>query len=274
MYNELVYHGRSKHQKRLYLPDDKDLASEGSLEQDAIWQWSRQTTEILDGGKDSPLYYYTKRITEIVFAALLLVFLLPLMAFIGILIKLDSPGPAMFVQERVGARRRRSRDGRIVWEIQNFGFYKFRSMFAGADQSIHKAHIKAFVEGTLDTSDATNAKFKLKNDHRITRVGRILRKTSLDELPQLFNVLKGEMSLVGPRPVPTYEVAEYDKPHYERLAALPGITGLWQVKGRGESTFEEMIDMDIDYVRNSSLLLDLKILFLTISAVLIGAGAE
>jgi len=272
VYNELVYHDRSKYQKRLYLPNDKDLASEGGLEQDAIWQWSRQTIEILDGGKDSPLYYYTKRITEIVSATLLLVFLLPLMAFIGILVKLDSPGPAVFVQKRVGARRR-SRDGRIVWEIQNFDFYKFRSMFADTDQFIHKAHIKAFVEGTLDTSDATDAKFKLKNDPRITRVGKILRKTSLDELPQLFNVLKGEMSLVGPRPVPTYEVAEYDKPHYERLAALPGITGLWQVKGRGESTFEEMIDTDIDYVRNSSLLSDIKILFLTVPAVLAGGGA-
>ncbi len=260
MYNELVHRVRSKYQK-------------GSLEQDAIWQWSRQTTKTLDGGRDSPLYYYTKRVAEIVFATLLLVFLLPLMVFVGILIKLDSSGPAVFVQKRVGARRR-VRDGRIVWEIRNFDFYKFRSMFADADESVHKAHIKAFVEGTLDTPDATDAKFKLKNDPRITRVGRILRKTSLDELPQLFNVLKGAMSLVGPRPVPTYEVAEYDKLHYERLATLPGITGLWQAKGRGESTFEEMIDMDIDYVRNSSLLLDLEILFLTISVVLTGAGAE
>ena len=261
MLNELVHLGRSKYQNR-------------GVAQDAIWQWSRQTAGILDGGRDSPLYYYAKRATETVFAALLFVFLSPLMVFVGILIKMDSPGPAVFVQKRVGARRRRSKDGRIVWEIHNFDFYKFRSMFADADESIHESHIKAFVEGTLETSDETDARFKLKNDPRITRAGRILRKTSLDELPQLFNVLKGEMSLVGPRPVPTYEVAEYDKPHYERLAALPGITGLWQVKGRGESTFKEMIDMDIDYVRNSSPLLDIKILFLTISTVLTGAGAE
>jgi len=261
MFNELVHRGRSKYRK-------------GSLDQDAVWQRSRQTIVTLAGGRDSPLYYYTKRITETVLATLLLVLLSPLMVFIEILIKLDSAGPAVFVQKRVGVRRRRSRDGRIVWEIHNFDFYKFRSMFADADESVHKAHIKAFVEGTLETSDETDARFKLKNDSRITRVGRMLRKTSLDELPQLLNVLKGEMSLVGPRPVPTYEVAEYDEPHYERLAALPGITGLWQVKGRGESTFEEMIDMDIDYVRHSSPLLDLQILFLTISVILTGFGAE
>jgi lipopolysaccharide/colanic/teichoic acid biosynthesis glycosyltransferase len=249
------------------------LALEGSLEQDAIWQRARPAQEILDGGKDNPVYYYTKRIVEMAFVALALIFLLPLMAFIGLLVKLDSPGPILFVQTRVGARRRRARDSHIVWEIQPFRFFKFRSMFADADQSIHEAHIKAFVKGTLDTSDATEAKFKLKNDLRITRVGSILRKTSLDELPQLFNVLKGEMSLVGPRPVPTYEVAEYDKRHYERLTALPGITGLWQVKGRGESTFEEMMDMDIYYVHHASLLLDIKILFLTVFAVMTGAGA-
>ena len=195
------------------------------------------------------------------------------MALIGLLIKLDSPGPVLFVQTRVGARRRRSREGRIVWEIQDFRFCKFRSMYADADQSLHEQHIHAFVNGILDAAD-DGAKFKLKNDPRITPMGSILRRTSLDELPQLFNVIKGEMSLVGPRPVPTYEVAEYDQPHYERLAALPGITGLWQVKGRGMATFEEMIEMDIDYVRHSSLLSDIKIMCLTITAILAREGAE
>jgi len=233
----------------------------------------RDGARLLCEGSDSPLYHHAKRIIDVVLAAPLLVLMLPLMALIGILIRLDSPGPALFRQKRVGARRRRSKDGQTVWEIQDFCFYKFRSMFADSDQSIHQAHIKAFVKGTLDTLDAERARFKLRDDPRITRMGRILRKTSLDELPQLFNVLKGEMSLVGPRPVPSYEVAEYDEWHHERLAALPGITGLWQVKGRGEVTFQEMMEMDISYVRKSSLMSDFRIMLLTVPAVLTRNGA-
>jgi lipopolysaccharide/colanic/teichoic acid biosynthesis glycosyltransferase len=126
----------------------------------------------------------------------------------------------------------------------------------------------------VQASDEGGPKFKLSNDPRVTRVGHILRKTSLDELPQLVNVLKGEMSLVGPRPLPTYEVAEYQAWHRERLAALPGITGLWQVQGRCEVTFEEQVQMDIEYVRNQSLWQDIKILLSTIPAVVSGRGAE
>ncbi len=266
MHHELIYGNRLENQTQSRWPNGASLRAEKSLERDA--------TGVFNKGNDSPLYYYAKRIMDEVLATLLFVFLSPLMAFVGVLIKLDSPGPALFKQKRVGARRRRSSDGQVVWEFHNFWFHKFRSMYTDADQSIHQEHIKAFVQGSLDTSEADAAKFKLKDDPRITRLGRILRKTSLDELPQLFNVLKGEMSLVGPRPVPTYEVAEYDEWHHERLAALPGITGLWQVKGRGEVTFEEMMDLDIEYVRHSSLLSDIKILFLTIPAVLAGSGAK
>jgi lipopolysaccharide/colanic/teichoic acid biosynthesis glycosyltransferase len=115
--------------------------------------------------------------------------------------------------------------------------------------------------------------FKLTDDPRLTRVGKVLRRTSLDELPQFFNVLKGEMSLVGPRPVPLYEVAEYKEWQRERLAAMPGMTGLWQVKGRSRVSFDEMVRMDIEYTRNRSLCFDLKILLLTIPAVLSGEGA-
>jgi lipopolysaccharide/colanic/teichoic acid biosynthesis glycosyltransferase len=147
-------------------------------------------------------------------------------------------------------------------------------MVEDADSSLHEAFCKAFVEGRIESLDGDESAFKLARDPRVTRVGRLLRKTSLDELPQLVNVLKGEMSLVGPRPVPTYEVAGYQTWHCERLAALPGITGLWQIKGRGRVTFEEMIRMDIDYVRNRSLWLDIKILVFTIPAVLSGRGAE
>lgn len=229
-----------------------------------------EQTTVLTWGRDRSLYFSCKRCVDVVLATLLLILLSPLMLLIAVLVRLDTPGPVIFVQERVGARRR-SRDGRTIWEIRHFPFYKFRSMVRDADQSVHQAYIKAYVEGRVGPSDA---KFKLTDDPRVTRVGQILRKTSLDELPQLVNVLKGEMSLVGPRPLPTYEVAQYQPWHRERLAALPGITGFWQVKGRCQVSFEEQIHMDIEYVRNRSLWLDIKILFLTIPAVLSGRGAE
>ena len=220
----------------------------------------------------SALYVGAKRTLDVTLTLAALVVLAPLLVVIALAIGLDSPGPVVFVQERVGARRR-TKDGRTVWEVRNFSVYKFRSMFHNVDQSAHQAYVKAWIDGQAETG-ADGATFKLTRDPRITRVGRILRKTSLDELPQLFNVLKGDMSLVGPRPVPTYEVAEYQAWHRERLAALPGITGLWQVKGRCQVTFDEMIRMDIDYVRRRSLWLDVKLLFLTIPAVLSGRGAE
>lgn len=237
------------------------------------WQWSYRTIEVLSGGRDRSFYFYSKRCLDVVLALLLLIILLPVMAVIAVLIKLDSRGPIFYVQERVGSRRH-NWGGQTIWEIQNFQFYKFRSMVDNADPTPHQAYIRAFVEGHAERSKTSGLKFKLTDDPRVTRVGRFIRKTSLDELPQLLNVLKGEMSLVGPRPVPTYEVAQYQQWHYERLAALPGITGLWQVKGRCQVTFEEMIQMDIDYVHQQSLWLDLKILGLTIPAVLSGRGAE
>ena len=147
-------------------------------------------------------------------------------------------------------------------------------MVRDADSSLHEAYIKDFVEGRAHPSAESGGKYKLTNDPRVTRIGRFLRKFSLDELPQLFNVLKGDMSLVGPRPVPTYEVAGYSPRHHDRFAALPGITGWWQVKGRCQVSFEEMIRMDLDYIHNASLWLDLKILFLTLPAVLSRRGAE
>jgi lipopolysaccharide/colanic/teichoic acid biosynthesis glycosyltransferase len=223
---------------------------------------------------DRALYFACKRAMDLTLAALLLLCASPVLVIIAIAIKLDSRGPVMFIQERVGARRRR-KVGRVVWERQNFYLYKYRSMSQHADQSMHEAHIKAFVEGRIATTDGARAGVKLANDYRVTRVGRFLRRSSLDELPQLLNVLKGEMSLVGPRPVPTYEVAAYTTPSQrQRLAALPGMTGLWQVKGRGRVSFEELIEMDLTYIRNQSLWLDIKLLLLTFPAILIGHGAQ
>jgi len=218
-------------------------------------------------------YFVSKRYLDLILATLLLILLFPLFVVIALLIKLDSPGPVFFSQERVGARRR-SLANKTIWAIRNFTMYKFRSMVADADPSPHEAYIRDFVDGRAASLLAPEGKFKLTNDPRVTRLGRVLRKFSLDELPQLLNVLKGDMSLVGPRPVPPYEVACYRNGDRRRLAALPGITGIWQVRGRCLVSFEEMVRMDVDYIRNASLLFDLKILFLTIPAVLSRRGAE
>ncbi len=229
------------------------------------------TTVSREGGADS--YYMGKRILDFVIALIACILLAPAMLLIAIAIKLDSPGPALFKQARVGARRAAS-EGTTQWETRTFTIYKFRTMFQNADPTLHKQHVQAFVSGELKPTKDKGAAFKLTNDPRVTRLGRILRKTSLDELPQLFNVLKGDISIVGPRPVPVYEVASYQPWHRERLAALPGITGLWQVNGRCALSFDEMIRLDIEYVRRQSLWLDLKIMLMTIPAVLSGRGAE
>lgn len=227
---------------------------------------------LLQGPPTSELYFHCKRVLDLFLATLALIALAPLLLLLVLLIKLDSPGPVLFVQERVGARRRVGEGGN-VWEVRTFRLYKLRSMHHGSDEQLHRAHIQAFVEGRLAGSGEPRAPFKLVADPRVTRVGRLLRRTSLDELPQLLNVLKGEMSLVGPRPVPLYEAAAYQDWHLERLTALPGITGLWQVRGRARVAFDEMVRLDIEYVRRRSLWLDLQILLLTVPAVLSGEGA-
>jgi lipopolysaccharide/colanic/teichoic acid biosynthesis glycosyltransferase len=229
---------------------------------------------IADGGNQGELYFGFKRCMDVLLVLVLLVLLWPVLLLLALCIRLDSSGPALFTQRRVGVRRRRPGHGHTVWEVREFSVYKFRSMVHKADQTLHQQYIKAFVDGSVDAASDDGSRFKLTHDPRVTRVGRFLRRTSLDELPQLMNVLKGEMSLVGPRPVPTYEVSEYQDRHYERLAALPGITGIWQVRGRCQVPFEEMVRMDIEYVRTRSIWLDIRLLFLTVPAVLSGRGAE
>ena len=184
---------------------------------------------------------------------------LPAMAIIALLIKATSSGPVFFKQERVGYRGK------------NFNFFKFRSMHVNTDEKIHKEHVLKLINSS-DSKDKSWA--KLENDPRITKLGAFLRKTSLDELPQFFNVLKGDMSLVGPRPPISYEVEKYQLWHLNRiLEAKPGITGLWQVEGRGASTFNDMVRFDLAYVNNWSLWLDVKILFKTVIVVLSRTGA-
>ena len=238
----------------------------------STWQGPTRVA-LLEENSQRTLYFFCKRCTDVCLASLLLVVLLPLLLLIAVLIKLDSAGPVFFTHERVGAKRERG-NRQAVWVIKNFGMHKFRSMFKNADSRVHEAYIRDFVEGRVHPSEESGGKFKLTNDPRVTRIGRLLRRTSLDELPQLFNVLKGQMSLVGPRPVPPYEVACYRNGDHKRLTAPPGITGLWQVNGRCQVSFEEMIRMDLEYVRKASFWLDLQILFLTIPAVLCGRGAE
>ena len=217
-------------------------------------------------------YRLVKRVLDIGLAIGLMLIFLPLFALVWLAIRIDSPGSVLYVQERVGARRTR-RQGQSTWERRMFRVYKFRSMFDDSGDDLHREYIGAFLNG-LPASAEDDEAFKLTNDPRITRVGRFCRRTSIDELPQLINVIKGDMSLVGPRPVPTYEVEGYVPWQLERFEALPGMTGSWQVYGRGRVTFEKMMQMDIEYVRQRSILLDLKLLILTVPAVVRGAGAR
>jgi lipopolysaccharide/colanic/teichoic acid biosynthesis glycosyltransferase len=212
-----------------------------------------------------------KDVVDVALGVVMLVVLAPVMLIIALAIKLDSPGPVLFVQERVGARRRRIGPW-IVHEPSRFGVYKFRSMVVGADSSLHEAHIQHYLAGSAPNGDA-HARFKLANDPRVTWVGRVLRRSSLDELPQLLNVLRREMSLVGPRPVPLYEGRYYLDHCPERFWTLPGITGLWQVSGRCDLSASEMSRLDVEYVQNASFALDAKVLLRTIPAVLRGRGA-
>jgi exopolysaccharide biosynthesis polyprenyl glycosylphosphotransferase len=193
-----------------------------------------------------------KRASDIVLSLAVLIFLSPLLLLISVAIKLDSPGPALFKQVRVGKGGRR------------FICYKFRSMRQGAEEERPQL---------ADLDEVVGPIFKIRHDPRCTRVGRFLRRTSLDELPQLYNVLRGEMSLVGPRPPIPLEVEQYQEWHRKRLEVSPGMTGLWQVSGRSQLTFDEMCLLDIYYLENWSPLLDLKIALKTIPAVLAGRGA-
>ncbi|HEY0047651.1 MAG TPA: sugar transferase, partial [Pyrinomonadaceae bacterium] len=207
-----------------------------------------------------------KRISDIVISLLAIISSAPIWIVISILIKLDSRGSVLFRQERVGM------DGRI------FLCYKFRTMQAGADENLHREAYRKNIEGATEEANAGDAEKpvfgKVKNDPRRTRAGKFLRRTSLDELPQFLNVLRGEMSVVGARPPIPYEVAEYDLRHRRRLDMKPGITGLWQVSGRNRLTFEEMVKIDLYYIENWSLWLDLKIILLTLPAILRGDGAR
>jgi lipopolysaccharide/colanic/teichoic acid biosynthesis glycosyltransferase len=208
--------------------------------------------------------YTGKRALDIVGATFLILLFMPLMLLIALAIVCSSRGPIIFRQRRLG------KGGKP------FTFYKFRSMKTLADDSIHRAYVASLIGGklTAEQGGAPSAPFKLKSDPRITWIGRLIRKSSIDELPQLFNVLKGEMSLVGPRPPIPYEAAHYQSWHLRRtLSLMPGITGVWQVEGRSRVSFDEMVRMDLRYLRDCSLGLDLRILLRTVLVVVRCEGA-
>jgi len=199
-----------------------------------------------------PIYEAAKRCLDIVACLLLLPFALPLIALCAGLVWIESPGPVIFRQARTGKGGRR------------FRMFKIRTMVANAEQ---------LKEKYRHLNELTWPDFKISNDPRVTRVGRFLRKTSLDELPQILNVLIGDMSLVGPRPT-SFAAETYQPWHYERLAVVPGITGLWQIQGRADIDFDDRVRLDIQYVRTRSFWLDIKILWATVFAVAFQRGAK
>jgi lipopolysaccharide/colanic/teichoic acid biosynthesis glycosyltransferase len=216
-----------------------------------------------DGRKLSRM---TKRMMDILGASLALVFFSPLFLVIAVAVKVTSKGPVFFRQRRVGQHG------------NSFVFLKFRSMHANNDALVHKQYVQRLIAGKADKHPSNGngqGVYKLTKDSRITPFGALLRKTSLDELPQFLNVLKGEMSLVGPRPPIPYEVEAYDIWHRRRLLeAKPGITGLWQISGRSRVKFDDMVRLDLQYARNWSPWMDIKILLRTPGAVVLGEGAH
>ena len=202
-----------------------------------------------------------KRAVDVVTASLLLLALSPILLLVALLIRLTSPGPILFVQKRVG------RNGKV------FDFYKFRSMYSEAGDRIHRQIMETVIrQGSAGDADAGKPLFKMKRDPRITPAGLWMRRFSVDELPQLLNVIKGDMSLVGPRPPIPYEVDLYKEEDLRRLQALPGITGLWQVSGRNRLSFRDMVELDVQYIENWSMGLDIRIFFKTLVAVFLSRG--
>lgn len=194
-----------------------------------------------------------KRALDVAVATTLLVLLAPLMVVVALLVRLTSPGPALYVQDRVG------KGG------EHFRIWKFRSMVVDAHERLDEL---------ADDNEVSGPVFKMEQDPRVTRVGRVIRRLSLDELPQLFNVVEGSMSLVGPRPPLPHEVATYSAHQYQRLSVAPGLTCIWQVSGRSEIGFDQWVEMDLEYIRTWSLGLDLAILARTLPAVVSGDGAK
>ncbi len=202
------------------------------------------------------------RALDFALSAVLLIVLSPLLALIALAVRIDSPGPVLFRQRRVGR------------DLDPFTVNKFRTMHHGVGHDTHREFVLSLIAGEQPERPDGGPRFKLVGDERVTRLGRLLRQSSLDELPQLWNVLRGDMSLVGPRPPIPYEVEHYPAHWFARFAVKPGVTGLWQVSGRSDLTLEQMVALDVEYTERRSLWLNLSILARTVPAVLSGKGAS
>jgi lipopolysaccharide/colanic/teichoic acid biosynthesis glycosyltransferase len=246
----------------VFRPAHVDLTTDAAERHDRDVETARRLAEAVDARLERPSLTradrVVKRTLDILGAATLLLLMLPVILIAALAVKVDSRGPVFFGQERVGLGGR------------TFRIWKFRSMVVDNDDSEHAAYVAKLITGE---ADAKGGVFKLVGDSRITRVGAHIRRYSIDELPQLWNVLRGHMSLVGPRPALPREVALYDAAARQRLMVKPGITGLWQVSGRCELTFAEMVDLDVRYGREWSLKTDVSILLRTPVAALAGRGA-
>ncbi len=242
-----------------FFPEDWDKPNTSRLSDEKLYP------DLFERNEARKYRHVVKRVMDIVGSVVALILFCPLFALIALTIKLTSKGPVLFKQTRIGQY------GTI------FTFLKFRSMMPANDPGIHREYVKRFIIGEVDSDRSgrsQNVVYKIQEDPRITRVGKFLRKTSLDELPQFINVLKGDMSLVGPRPPIPYELEVYHAWHRRRvLEVKPGITGLWQVDGRSRTKFDDMVRMDLRYARMWSPWLDLMILLRTPRAVLSGDGA-
>ena len=205
------------------------------------------------------VWAFAKRAFDIGFSAVLVLLLSPLLLVVTIAIRLGSPGPVLFRQRRLGRG------------MQPFTVLKFRTMDPGVSSAAHQAYIAELASNGNGNGNGDGLK-KLTADPRVTRVGRILRKLSIDELPQLFNVIGGSMSLIGPRPALSYELEHYDPRHFERFLVRPGLSGLWQVSGRNQLGFNEMLDLDVEYARNCSFTTDLRVFVRTPLAMVRGAA--
>lgn len=206
-------------------------------------------------------YLRVKRILDIVFTLIIFIPLFIVIAICAVLIRIDSKGPIFFRQKRIGMNG------------IEFDMFKLRSMYVDSDDSVHRESIKYYINGAkLNGKVNSDHHYKLVDDPRVTRVGRFIRKYSIDELPQFINVLRGEMTLVGPRPPLPYEVEEYSPRDMLRLLGKPGLTGTWQVYGRSRVPFKKMVEMDVEYLREQSILQDLKLIVLTLPVMLRGRG--
>lgn len=239
------------------------------------WSYGEKPYLLNEVKEGRRFYFAVKRAIDFLLTLILLILLSPLMALIAAAIYIDSPGPIFFSQERVGAKRYKL-DGTTYWRKVHFRVYKFRTMVLNADTKVHQEYVKALIENNTEKMDALQGEptlpRKLVHDKRLLRSGKFLRKFSLDELPQFWNVLIGDMSLVGPRPAIPYEVELYSDWHLKRLEAQPGITGLQQIKARS-TEFDQQVTLDIEYVEKQSWWLDTIIALKTPIAIISGKGA-